>query len=65
MPTKEDEEMNGLLKENKMLLRKSSIQKIFMGYTFDGEEDIKEHENYTTSSELGKKRDRIIEWFSI
>ena len=48
--------MNGLLKENKMLLRKSSIQKIFMGYTFDGEEDLKDHENYTTSSELGKKK---------
>ena len=27
--------MNQLVKENKILLRKSSVQKIFFGYTFN------------------------------
>lgn len=47
--------MNFLIKENKVLLRKSSVQKIFLGYTFD--DSSKEHEHHTTSSELGKKKD--------
>ena len=47
--------MNQLIKENKILLRKSSVQKIFFGYTFD--DSVKENENHTTSSELGRKKE--------
>ena len=47
--------MNYLIRENKVLLRKSSVQRMFLGYTFD--ECMKEHENHTTSSELGKKKE--------
>jgi hypothetical protein len=55
-PTKEDEEMANIVKENKILLRKSTVQEIFEGYTFD-EDDIKE-EHHTTSSELHRKREK-------
>lgn len=32
--TKEDDELGNLIKENKILLRKSSVQKLFEGYTY-------------------------------
>lgn len=53
--TKENEEFDGLVKENQILLRKSSVQKLFEGYTYV--EEGKEMEHHTTSSELHRRRE--------
>jgi hypothetical protein len=59
--TVEDEEMNNLIRENTILLRRSSVQQLFEGYTYDDEN--KEMESHTTSSELHRKReDEMPKW---
>lgn len=40
--------MSNVIKENKILLRKSSVQKLFEGYTYY--EEMKDVEHHTTSS---------------
>ena len=40
--------MSNLIKENKILLRKSTVQKMFEGYTYYDE--LNELDNHTTSS---------------
>jgi hypothetical protein len=55
--------MSNVIKENMVLLRKSSIQKLFEGYTYDDEN--KEIESHTTSSELHrKKEEEMPKWES-
>ena len=56
-PTREDEEMNNLIRENKMLLKHSSVREIFEGYTYLESEPKDDHN--TTSSELNRRKDPL------
>lgn len=47
--------MSNVVKENMILLRKSSVQQLFEGYTYI--EEAKELEHHTTSSELHRRRE--------